>query len=330
MRWVAIAAVLAIAPAPAAADKADALFAKGKALLAKKKYAQACPTFEKVDALDPGIGAKLNVARCYEEWGKLVRAHRWYVDAEKMAREADDDRAPKIKKLIDRIEPEVPRLTILVPAGADVAAAAIKLDGEPVTADGIGREVLVEPGPHVIVFRAGGEDKTKTIAIERGGAREVTLELGGKDGASGASGGGSGGGSTDPEDGGTDPPRPGRMRRIAAFALMGVGAASLGVAGYLTFDARDDYRSALEQHCMSAKDMCNEEGLRLTRDARGRANLATVFAIAGAAVAAGGLVLYLTSPSAGKEESLSRNPEALYLAPVIGDGAGLVVLGGRY
>lgn len=335
MKWVVIAAALALAlaPAPAAADKADALFAKGKALLAKKKYAQACTTFEKVDALDPGIGAKLNVARCYEEWGKLVRAHRWYVDAEKMARETGDDRAPKIKKLIDRIEPDVPRLTILVPDGADVAAAAIKLDGEPVTAGGIGREMFVEPGPHVIAFRAGGEDKTKTIAIERGGAREVTLELGGKDGASGSSGkgaGGSAGGSAGPDDEGPDPPRPGRMRRIAAFAIMGAGAASLGVAGYLTFDARDDYRSALEQHCMSAKDMCNEEGLRLTRDARGRANLATVFAIAGAAAVGGGLVLYLTSPRSGKEETLSRDPEALYLAPVIGDGAGLVVLGGRY
>lgn len=317
MRWaLAIAAALALAPAPAAADKADALFAKGKALLAKQKYAQACPTFERVDELDPGIGAKLNVARCYQEWGRLVRAHRWYVDAEQMARETGDKRARKIKALIDELDPEIPRLTIRVPPGADVEAAAITLDGEPVTAEDVGREVRVEPGPHVIAFRANGARKTRTIAIERGGERELTLDLGGGDGASTGS------------DAGASPP--GRGRRIAAFALMGVGVASLGVAGYLTFDARDDYRSALTAHCMGARDLCSDEGLRITRDARSRANLATVFALAGAAVVAGGAVLYLTSPSSGQAESLSRNPEALYLAPVIGDGAGLVVLGGRY
>jgi Tfp pilus assembly protein PilF len=83
-RWLAIAALLALSAGPATADQADELFARGKAQLSKKQYAQACVTFEKVDALDPGIGAKLNVARCYQEWGKLASARRWYADAEDM------------------------------------------------------------------------------------------------------------------------------------------------------------------------------------------------------------------------------------------------------
>ena len=57
---------------PAFADQADALFQKGKQLLAEKKYAQACKAFQDVDQIDPGIGAKLNVARCFEEWGRLA------------------------------------------------------------------------------------------------------------------------------------------------------------------------------------------------------------------------------------------------------------------
>lgn len=112
--------------------------------------------------------------------------------------------------------------------------------------------------------------------------------------------------------------------------MIGVGVVGLGASGYLAFDARDTYNSALDTHCTGAKDMCSDEGLRLTADARGQANLATVFAIAGSVVAAGGLVLYLTAPSSGRAESLSRNAEALYVTPVIGAGAGLVVLGGRY
>jgi tetratricopeptide (TPR) repeat protein len=321
VRWLAIAAVLALAPAPAAADKADALFAKGKAQLAKKQYAEACTTFEKVDELDPGIGAKLNVARCYQEWGKLVRAHRWYVDAEQMAAKTGDKRGAKIKELIAQIEPDIPRLTIRMSEGADAEGAEITIDGEPIA--GVDRELRVEPGPHVIAYRANGEQQTKTIAIERGGSRELTLKLTGQDGSTAPPSGSE-------EDGSTPPPAPGRTRRIAGFALMGAAAVSLGVAGYLAFDARGDYRAALDMYCMGAKDMCNDEGLRLTGDARGRANLATVFALVGVAAAAGGVVLYVMAPRSGEAASLSRNPEALYIAPAIGDRAGFVVLGGRY
>jgi tetratricopeptide (TPR) repeat protein len=319
----AVALAVALAPAPALADKADALFAKGKAQLAKKQYAEACVTFEKVDELDPGIGAKLNVARCYEEWGRLVSAYRWYADAEKMAREAGDKRAAKIKALMEKLDPEVPRLTIRVPEGTDLEAAAITLDDEPLGAEDLGRERRIEPGPHVLTYQVGGEKKTKTIAIERGGERELTLDLSSGPGARRAKPGGAG----------DEAPAPGRGRRIAAYVLIGAGAASLGASGYLGIDARGDYRSALDAHCAGAANMCTEEGLGLTRDARGQANLATVFALAGVAAVAGGIVLYVTAPRAGGEErppGRSEGAEALYLAPAIGDRAGLVVFGGRY
>jgi tetratricopeptide (TPR) repeat protein len=326
VRWLALTAVLVLAPATASADKADALFTKGKQLLAKKKYAEACPTFEKVDQIDPGIGAKLNVAKCYQEWGKLARAHRWYSDAEKMAKESRDDRAAKIHELIEGLDADVPRLTIKVSDGADLEAAAIALDGEKLAADRIGSEALVDPGPHDIVYFVDGEKKTKTVAIERGGAREVTLELpkAGKKK------------DRDPEkkdpDGDGEPRHaasPGRGRRIIGAVLMGVGAVDLGVSGYLTLDARDTYGRALDMHCMGQKDACNAEGLQITHDARSRANVATVFAIAGVAAAAGGLVLYLTAPRSSQPEDLSRNA-SLYIAPSLAPGAGLVVLGGRY
>jgi len=75
------------------ADRADQLFKRGKKLLSEKKYAEACAAFEDSDRLDPGIGTKLNVARCYQEWGRLATAWRWYSDAEQMAIAGKDDRA---------------------------------------------------------------------------------------------------------------------------------------------------------------------------------------------------------------------------------------------
>src|SRR5690349_12436718 len=142
---------------PAFADKkadADALFKKAKKLHADKKYAEACPMFEKSDALDSGIGAKLNVAKCYEDWGMLARAHRWYTDAEAMARDASDKRAPKIRELIDALDPDVPRLTVKAPAGADAKRLEIKVDGKSVEA---GKETRIDPGPHEITWLVAGQ-----------------------------------------------------------------------------------------------------------------------------------------------------------------------------
>lgn len=332
MRAAIIAIWIVVAAAPAAAQDADTLFEQGKRQLAAKQYAKACATFEKVDSIDPGIGAKLNVAKCYQEWGKLARAHRWYTDAEKMAVDTRDARAPKIKELIAALDPDVPRLTIRVPAGADAAAASITLDGAAVASSALGRETRVDPGPHEIAYRVSDQKKRKTVAMERGGKREITLELpstgvavpvlpdSGGDGATG--GDGISGSIAAP----SSSARPGRTRRIVGLSLAAAGVVSFGVASYLALDARSDYNSAIDDHCFGSKGTCTSDGIRLTSDARSQANLGTVFAIVGVAAAAGGVVLYLTAPSGPKTE---RATEAMYVAPILGDGAGLV-LGGRY
>jgi hypothetical protein len=324
-------AVVAAAVAPASAEtKADALFKKGKKQLAEKKYAEACATFEKVDNLDPGIGAKLNVARCFEEWGKLARAYRWYADAERMATTTEDKRAPKIKELAEALDADVPRLTIKLPDGSDPAAVAIKLDGAALALDVIGKEQRVDPGPHQIEFLAGTEHKTKTVPLERGGSTEVTLEVPKSTGkpkptpAIVVS-------PTRPGDGTphTQPPAKrgdaGRTRRIAGLATAGAGVLGMGIAGIVTLGARSSYRRALDEHCMGATDQCDDVGVKLTHDARSRANAATVVTILGVAAVAGGVVLYVTAPKRGHREEHAR-----YLAPAIGSDGAAIVFGGGF
>src|SRR5258706_1429797 len=115
-------------------DKADQLFKQGKKLMAEKKYADACQAFEDSFKLDPGIGGELNVAKCYEEWGKLGRAFKAYSQAAKMAKDANDPRAPKIEELVTGIDKEVPRLTIKVSKGGDPKYVYAALDGQAVDA----------------------------------------------------------------------------------------------------------------------------------------------------------------------------------------------------
>lgn len=331
---VAVAAVLAGGGGAARADsRADALFKKGKAQLAAKQYDEACATFEKVDGLEPAIGAKLNIAKCYEDWGKLARAHHWYSAAVQQARAAKDDRAGKIAKLLAALDADVPRLTVTLSAGADAAAAAVTLDARPLAELGkLGAELRVDPGPHELGWRSAGEAKTKTVAIERGGAREITLEVrpapaagepvaaGGDGGAPVVGAGGSGAVSADGGGGGRS------VRKIAGIAMVVAGGVGLGVASYLTLDARSSYNDAIDAQCMGAANMCSDDGLRLTRDARSQANTATIIAIAGGAVAVGGLVLWLTAPSGGG----SSSERAAYVAPVVGGDGGGVVFGGRF
>ena len=306
--------VLLALAAPAAADKrdADALFEKAKKLHADKRYAEACPLFEQTDALDPGIGAKLNVARCYEDWGMLARAHRWYSAAEAMARAANDKRAGKIKELIDAIDSDVPRLTVKLPAGVDAAAIELALDGKSAVAI-VGKPQLLDPGPHELTWVVDGQKKSKLIPLERGGERELTLDIRAVSPRKRA-----------PAEH-DEAPAPGRTRRILGIVAGATGVVGLGVATYLTLDARSTYNDALDMHCMGATNMCNDEGLSITHDARSQANLATVITVASLAVIGGGIALYLTAPSGERERA-----RTVYVTPVVGDGGGGIVVGGGF
>jgi len=326
MRALVVIAILAAASSPASADKADKLFKKGKKLLAEKKYADACEAFTQVDKIDPGIGAKLNVARCFEEWGKLAIAYRWYTDAEKMAVASKDDRAAKIKELAEELDGNVPRVTIKVPDGADPdVLATLTMDGKPVALDTLGIEQRVDPGPHRIEFVVDGETKTKMAPVERGGSSEVSLDIP------------KGTGKPKPKkrpdvaNKPGEPPEPevpsppGRTQRIVGVTLAVAGGVTVGVAAALTLSARGTYNDALEANCMGSTSMCDPTGLRITGDARDRANKMTIVSIIGGAAIIGGVVLYLVAPNVS-----SSSEHALYLTPTIDESGGGIVFGGRY
>jgi len=298
------------------ADRADELFKKGKKLLAEKKYPEACTAFEDSDHIDPGIGAKLNVAKCYEEWGKLATAWRWFTDAEQMARAAKDDRAAKIHELAVALDANVPKLTVSLPRGTSTDGVAVKLDGTPLDVAALGHELRVDPGPHQIDAVIDGEAQTKVIPIERGAASEITLELPAS--------------RTRPAASRGEPPEsaahrdPGRTRRLVGLGVSGAGVLTVGIAGIVALSAHGDYKDALAAHCNGASDMCDADGLAATHSARHRANIATVVTLGGLAAVAGGLVIYFTTPKPG-----TGNEHALYLSPSVGDSNG-VVLGGAF
>jgi hypothetical protein len=328
-----IALLVLVFASTAHADKADALFKKAKKQLAEKRYPEACATFEQVDKLDPGIGAKLNVGKCYEEWGKLALAYRWYTDAETMATAAKDDRAAKIHALAEELDTNVPRMTLKIPDGADPdIVETVTLDGKPVSEAVFGIEQRVDPGAHVIELTIDGKVKKKVVPVERGGSSEISLDIPKGTGKKGdgwkAKKRAPNGEEPKPDPDKpivVTPPAPGRNQRIAGIVVGASGVVAIGIAGGITLSARGKYKDALSAHCMGSTSMCDDEGVEITHDARHTANIATVVTIIGGAAVIGGVVLYLTAPKGGRVEE-----HALRITPAVGADGASVILDGRF
>lgn len=314
----------------ASADKADKLFQKAKKLHAEKKYAEACPTYEEVDKTDPAIGSKLNVAKCYEDWGKLATAYTWYVQADKMATDAKDDRAPKIKAVIEELDTNVPRITLKIPDGADPDVLdTLTLDGQPIPEDWLNEQQRIDPGPHVIEFTVEGQKKKKMAPVERGGESELSLDI--------PKGVGKKPRPPKKKDGEVLPPPPpppadpGKTRRWLGIGIGGAGVIAVGVASVLTLTARSSYKSALADHCMGMTSACDAEGYKLTHDARTRANVATVVTLIGVAAIGGGAFLYFTAPKApANAEKPPAEKPVVYVSPTVDTNGGGVVVGGTF
>jgi tetratricopeptide (TPR) repeat protein len=325
-------AVGAAAPAPARADnKADALFSRGKQELAARHYEAACRDFRaSLDADPSAIGTMVNLARCYEAWGRLATGLTYYKQAKAAAAKAHDNREAQIDARIQALDPQVPRLTVHV-RGA-VAGVALQLDGKPIGVDQIGKELLVDPGPHVVALVRGTERRERTVPVEPGGSSEVQLEAP-PEAATVAAGAGTGAAATGPttttatttgagvaaSSGAADP---NHGRRTFGIATAATGAAAMIAAGIVTLRAKSRYDAALKGDCGDDREACDAGGLSATSSARKEANIATGIFAGGAALAVAGGVLFVVSRSAG-----DGREHAVRVVPQLGDGAGLALAG---
>lgn len=283
--------------------RADKLFDDGRRYLAAKEYALACTAFEQSQASDPAIGTLLNIALCYETWGKTTAAYRWYLEAEQMAKQHADDRAKGAKAKVDELAPKVPHLIVVIPADAE-AATTFMLDGNEIEKAKLAEEQLVEPGKHTIIARLAGKPPRETIVdIKEGEKKRVTIDV----------------------------PRPevklivkGGQRKPGRFyggiAMLAGGGVALGVAGYVSLVARQDYADALVACPMNTCE--TQEAFDATRNARTKANAMTFVGAGGLALVGVGVWFVLTSRTPKVTE------KQIVLAPQLGpDGFG-VTLGG--
>jgi hypothetical protein len=225
--------------------------------------------------------------------------------------------------------------------GRDVATVRVTMDGQPFAARLDGAAVPTDPGEHTFTFEADGHPRaTKVIVVregDKGRHERVTLSGGegvpaapaksapGAAGASnpiGAAGASSESGATPHErplvDGGVTASPPGQAQRVIGLALGGAGVAGLALGGVFGLVSKSTYDNALSSQCANRDPTrCSPAGQDDGRTAHQQATVSTVGFIAGGALLAAGVVVYLAAPRVA-------------VAPMVGSNGGGVAVGGAW
>lgn len=272
---------------------AQVLFEQGRDLVQQKNFAEACPKFAESLRLDQGIGTMLWLADCYENNGQTASAWAEFKEAAGIAALKSDGREAVARRRAAALEPKLSRMMIRV--SHPVLGLEVVRDGLTVPSTTFDVPVPVDPGKHVVAVEAPGYRAWKIDVEVLAGeldARVVDVPLlqsapvlaAPTNAAPVAP-------VVTPRDSiGTNP------LRIVGIATAGVGVVGLGVGTFFGLRAKsslDD--SNASDHCHD--NVCDATGKSARDDAKSNATISTGAFVAGAALVAGGAVMYFIAPS---------------------------------
>ncbi len=314
--FVALGALPSAAWAQSDAVTAEALFDRGRQLMAEGKYAEACPKLAESQRLDPGVGTLLNLGDCYDKNNQLALSWATFRQADAIAsREGQTDRAKYARRRAAEIEKRLATLRIDVPDAARVPGLQVFRDGDELREPMWATALPVDPGTHKIEIRAPGY-KTATVTVDA--TRETapvvvpTLEK-----------------LPPPEP--TPPPvvepppppppvivapppapppapAPSNGQRIAGIVVTSLGLTTVAVGAVFGAFAIGRNGAASDAGC--DKTTCpTPAGIDATNEALTFARVSTWTFVAGAVATAVGLVVWLTAPSS------SVHRTGVFLAP---------------
>jgi hypothetical protein len=287
---------------------ADAAFQRGREALKVGKYDEACVAFEESQALDPQLTTQFNIALCDEQLGKLASALAIY--KELAAKDDNPSRRAKAGEMIVQLEARAARLRIeiaenrrrgdaLVPPGLEVIVNGVRATNY--------KDMPIDLGTSKVQAHAPGYLEWVGTVTAKDEKQRVVVTI-----------------TLDPDPSTTPqpvlpPPTPpppheqpaprSTRRTLALVGIIGGGAA---IAGSFTFGllARSKWHDAKDvcggTICDTQADL--DRGKALADSARTRGTVATVLAIGGGALVAGGIVLWMTAPKA--ERSVAIAPSA--------------------
>jgi hypothetical protein len=320
-------AAIAAEPPPNAPDAPEAtaqsqeealateLFTAARELISAGRYGEACPKLVESARLAQKVGTLGKLAECEEKLGQLVRARARWQQALNLARAQGDERAPIVERELARLDGIVPKLLVTF-AGPPPAGLMVRVDGVDLGASGLGMALPLDPGRHSVAVTAPGK-RTWSASIELTTDGKITLlsvpAL--KD-------------AVEAQPAPLDTPKQeggsGRSPLVAAgLVTAGVGVLALGAGAFLGVRAQTKLEESNEVGCN--RDQCTPEGAEIRNEGRVAGDAATALFIAGGALAASGLVMWLVAP----EPKAGSAPKVQALAGV-GPSGGALSIRGRW
>ncbi|MBS2015361.1 MAG: tetratricopeptide repeat protein [Deltaproteobacteria bacterium] len=310
------------APRAEAQETSASLFADGQKLMAEKKYAEACPKFEKALSLSPGVGTKFNLGDCYEKTGRPASALKLFREVEDTTKQVGQaERSAAAKQRADALEPRVPTVVVVAPWLASKPNATITVDGAPLKTDDATKPVRVDFGLHEAVARWNDKETRAHVIIDKESeSKKLALDEPGLVVAPAAPP------APPPAAVEAPPPEPesssGKTQRVVGLVTGGAGLVMLGVGGVVVLGAKSDYDDATK----ACGTSCPREQATTANDARSTANVGGIVFGVGAVALVTGVVLFFTAPSS-KTSSASAT---LRVVPSAGPNGAGMSMGGTF
>jgi hypothetical protein len=290
---------------PVQREQAQARFARGKELLAKKQYEEALAEFRASHEIVSSPNTRLELARCLRAMGRLVAAYaelgRTAVEAKELVGQDNRYQRAFDSATAERaeIQPQLGFVALTIQNPAD--DTKVTVGGEEIR-----RAAWAEPAPvaagsaDVVVETPGHAPVTRTVTLTAGQKTALTI-----DAQSGALLG-----STPPAPP-PEPPRPeptSSPLRPWAYVAGGVGAAGLATFVITGIMARSTYND-LDNACHGGPCPPDKSGeISSGKTQQTVANVALGFGIAGAAAGTVLFVLSLPKTSASSSAALLVAP----------------------
>ncbi len=174
-----VAASASAEPSPSELALARQLFSAASALETEGKWSAAAEKLREALSIKETPGLRYHLAHCEEQAGALVAASLEYARASELI--AQGAQAPDVAQLLaladQRLAAQIPRLSLRVPA--DVSGVSVVIDGHGIPSAVLGNAVPVDPGRHQVLARAPNRsDFSRTVMLEAGESRTLTLDFG--------------------------------------------------------------------------------------------------------------------------------------------------------
>lgn len=264
---------------------ADSLFDRGKELLEKGQFEEACPLLSESLRLDFALGTLLYLSDCQEQIGQTASAWSGFKKAEAIAKKRNEaEREQKAHARVVVLEAKLSMLTISVAEENKSIGVVVKRNGVEVGAPAWGQSLPVDPGEQKIEATAPGYKPWSTTIDVPKGRGETSA-------------------SVPPLEKAPEVDKPsngltldGRAMRISGLALGGAGLLGLALGTGFGIDAIKTYDDAIGTCENGDPTQCTADGVQLQHDASRSAVISTVTFTLGAVFLAGGTALFFLAP----------------------------------